>query len=171
MAQLLPQPGQVIRYAYLWWSEARVGREDGANDRPCGVIYGYVTLPGLDPDRNATQDRVDVGSDSVSSPLIRTTKQISPTVGGWLRRKPDHKDKYPVLYFGIIGEGRMAEKVTQFLRTETKPREENVRSWEYVKLQSADVERILSIVDRPNLSGREQRCLLQSNQMLLLRLC
>jgi FAD binding domain/Berberine and berberine like len=47
------------------------------------------------------------------------------------------KDKYAVLYFGIIGEGRMAEKVTQFLRTETKPREENVRSWEYVKLQSA----------------------------------
>jgi hypothetical protein len=38
MAQLLPQPGQVIRYAYLWWSEARVGREDGAKDRPCGVI-------------------------------------------------------------------------------------------------------------------------------------
>jgi hypothetical protein len=47
------------------------------------------------------------------------------------------KDKYAVLYFGIIGEGRMAEKVTQFLRNETKPREENVRSWEYVKLQSA----------------------------------
>jgi hypothetical protein len=47
------------------------------------------------------------------------------------------RDKYAVLYFGIIGEGRMAEKVTQFLRTETKPREENVRIWEYVKLQSA----------------------------------
>jgi hypothetical protein len=29
MALPLPQPGQVIRYAYLWWSEARVGREDG----------------------------------------------------------------------------------------------------------------------------------------------
>jgi hypothetical protein len=91
MAQLLPQPGQVIRYAYLRSSEARVGREEGAKDRPCGIIYGYITLPGLDPDRNATQDRVDVGSDPVFSPLIRTTKQISPTVGSWLRRKPDHE--------------------------------------------------------------------------------
>jgi hypothetical protein len=25
-----PLPGQVIRYAYLWWNEARVGRDDGA---------------------------------------------------------------------------------------------------------------------------------------------
>jgi hypothetical protein len=24
-----PKPGQVIRYAYLWWNEARAGREDG----------------------------------------------------------------------------------------------------------------------------------------------
>ena len=47
------------------------------------------------------------------------------------------KDKYAVLYFGIIGEGRMAEKVTQFLRNETKLREEKVRSWEYVEPQSA----------------------------------
>ena len=38
MAQILPQPGQVIRYAYLWWSEARVGREDGAGFAP-GATY------------------------------------------------------------------------------------------------------------------------------------
>src|ERR1700736_6028196 len=46
MAPLLPQPGQVIRYAYLWWSEARVGREDGAKDRPCGVILTRITNAG-----------------------------------------------------------------------------------------------------------------------------
>ncbi len=46
MAQLLPQPGQVIRYAYLWWSEARVGREDGAKDRPCDVILTRTTNAG-----------------------------------------------------------------------------------------------------------------------------
>ena len=46
MVQLLPQPGQVIRYAYLWWSEARVGREDGAKDRPCGVILTRITNAG-----------------------------------------------------------------------------------------------------------------------------
>src|ERR1700722_14003298 len=47
------------------------------------------------------------------------------------------KDKYPVLYFCLVGEKRSAEKTIQFLRTETRPRKENVRGWEYVKLQSA----------------------------------
>jgi hypothetical protein len=46
MAQLLPQLGQVIRYAYLWWSESRVGREDGAKDRPCGVILTRTSKAG-----------------------------------------------------------------------------------------------------------------------------
>jgi hypothetical protein len=46
MAQPLPQPGQVIRYAYLWWSEARVGREPGAKDRPCCVILTRITNAG-----------------------------------------------------------------------------------------------------------------------------
>ena len=41
-----PQPGQVIRYAYLWWNEARTGREDGVKDRPCGVVLTRVTEPG-----------------------------------------------------------------------------------------------------------------------------
>lgn len=46
MAQILPQPGQVIRYAYLWWGEARDGREDGTKDRPCGVILTRTTKAG-----------------------------------------------------------------------------------------------------------------------------
>lgn len=46
MALPTPQPGQVIRYAYLWWNEARVGREEGAKDRPCGVILTQVDLEG-----------------------------------------------------------------------------------------------------------------------------
>ena len=46
MAPLLPQPGQVIRYAYLWWSESRIGREDGSKDRPCGVILTRITKAG-----------------------------------------------------------------------------------------------------------------------------
>jgi hypothetical protein len=40
------QPGQVIRYAYLWWNEARIGREDGAKDRPCGIVLTRVTKAG-----------------------------------------------------------------------------------------------------------------------------
>jgi len=33
-----PQPGLVIRYAYLWDREAREGREEGSKDRPCAIV-------------------------------------------------------------------------------------------------------------------------------------
>ena len=33
-----PQPGQVLRYAYLWADEQEAGREEGEEDRPCIVI-------------------------------------------------------------------------------------------------------------------------------------
>jgi hypothetical protein len=34
----VPQPGLVVRYSYLWESEAREGREEGVKDRPCAII-------------------------------------------------------------------------------------------------------------------------------------
>ena len=46
MAHPPPQPGQVIRYAYLWWNEARTGREEGAKDRPCGVVLTQIAESG-----------------------------------------------------------------------------------------------------------------------------
>jgi hypothetical protein len=46
MALPPPQPGQVIRYAYLWWNEARTGRQDGAKDRPCGIVLTRLTTTG-----------------------------------------------------------------------------------------------------------------------------
>jgi hypothetical protein len=46
MAHSPPLAGQVIRYAYLWWNEARVGREDAIKDRPCGVVLTRVDRPG-----------------------------------------------------------------------------------------------------------------------------
>lgn len=42
----LPQPGQVIRYAYLWWNEARTGREEGTKDRPCSIVLTRITAAG-----------------------------------------------------------------------------------------------------------------------------
>ncbi len=33
-----PLPAQVIRYAYLWHSEAQHGSEEGRKDRPCAII-------------------------------------------------------------------------------------------------------------------------------------
>lgn len=35
---VVPVPGLVIRYSYLWASEHRQGREDGSKDRPCVVV-------------------------------------------------------------------------------------------------------------------------------------
>ncbi len=37
-----PQPGLVIRYAYLWEREAASGREEGAKDRPCAVVVTFM---------------------------------------------------------------------------------------------------------------------------------
>lgn len=39
MAELRPGIGLVIRHAYLWWSEARNGREEGSKDRPCVIVH------------------------------------------------------------------------------------------------------------------------------------
>lgn len=33
-----PEPGLVIRYAYLWHREFLEGREDGVKDRPCAIV-------------------------------------------------------------------------------------------------------------------------------------
>ena len=38
MAALIPLPGLVIRYAWLWRSEAARGQEEGVKDRPCAVV-------------------------------------------------------------------------------------------------------------------------------------
>lgn len=41
-----PQPGLLIRYAYLWEREARAGRSEGIKDRPCAVILMSTTETG-----------------------------------------------------------------------------------------------------------------------------
>jgi hypothetical protein len=40
-----PQPGMVIRYAYLWRNEAEQGRYHGAKDRPCVFILAVKKEP------------------------------------------------------------------------------------------------------------------------------
>lgn len=39
MAESKPEIGLVIRHPYLWWNEARVGREEGLKDRPCVIVH------------------------------------------------------------------------------------------------------------------------------------
>ena len=43
-----PEPGLVIRYAYLWRREQEAGREEGAKDRPCAIV---LALAGQEDDR------------------------------------------------------------------------------------------------------------------------
>lgn len=38
MALSVPEPGLVIRYAYLWRDEKIRGREEGEKDRPCMIV-------------------------------------------------------------------------------------------------------------------------------------
>ena len=38
MALPQPEPGLVIRYAYLWLDEFNEGREEGGKDRPCAIV-------------------------------------------------------------------------------------------------------------------------------------
>ncbi len=39
MLAFRPEIGLVIRHAYLWWNEARKGREGGTKDRPCVIVH------------------------------------------------------------------------------------------------------------------------------------
>ena len=39
----VPQPGDVLSYAYLWSHEADAGREDGRKDRPVAVVVAAQT--------------------------------------------------------------------------------------------------------------------------------
>ncbi len=44
----LPEPvqGLVIRYSYLWHSEAQRGQEEGRKDRPCAVVLSSKQVEG-----------------------------------------------------------------------------------------------------------------------------
>ena len=37
-----PEPGLVIRYAYLWHGEFQRGREEGSKDRPCAIVLAAM---------------------------------------------------------------------------------------------------------------------------------
>jgi hypothetical protein len=41
-----PQPGLVIRYAYLWRDEQRRGFEEGRKDRPCAIVLAVARAEG-----------------------------------------------------------------------------------------------------------------------------
>lgn len=44
-----PEPGLVIRYAYLWRREQEAGREEGTKDRPCAIVLALAGGDGGQP--------------------------------------------------------------------------------------------------------------------------
>lgn len=49
MAWPRPEPGLVIRYAYLWRREQVAGQEEGRKDRPCAIILAVAHGSATDP--------------------------------------------------------------------------------------------------------------------------
>lgn len=41
-----PRAGLVIRYSYLWQSEAAAGRDEGVKDRPCAIVLAVENMDG-----------------------------------------------------------------------------------------------------------------------------
>jgi FAD/FMN-containing dehydrogenase len=89
------------------------------------VFSGELTYP---------PDRLKSVLEYFADYAARAPRQLSLGLGV-MGDKP--RDKYPVLFFCFAGDARIAEETLQSLRTQTKPREDNVRGWEYVRLQSA----------------------------------
>jgi hypothetical protein len=68
-----PRPGLVIRYSYLWESEARSGREEGVKDRPCAIV--------LVTHNDRGEQRVQVLPVTHTAPTDRSTAlEIPPVV-------------------------------------------------------------------------------------------
>jgi mRNA-degrading endonuclease toxin of MazEF toxin-antitoxin module len=66
-----PEPGLVIGYAYLWYSEFQQGREEGLKDRPCAIVLttreaDEQTIVIVVPITHTPPDRVD---EAVEIPL------------------------------------------------------------------------------------------------------
>ncbi|MDF0490395.1 hypothetical protein PX554_19895 [Sphingomonas sp. H39-1-10] len=45
---MLPKPGEVINYSYLWEYEYRAGRDEGIKDRPVAVVIVTRSADGFD---------------------------------------------------------------------------------------------------------------------------
>lgn len=74
MSWPVPQPGLVVRYAYLWHREAVAGREEGVKDRPCAIV---VATPDEDGETRVTVVPVThspPGADTEAIELPQTVK-------------------------------------------------------------------------------------------------
>lgn len=101
-----PRAGLVIRYSYLWRSEAAAGREEGVKDRPCAVVLAvegdggdllvYVLPVTHSPPRDSDDavelppaTKIRLGLDSDRSWIVISEGNSFVWPGPDLRRVPD----------------------------------------------------------------------------------
>ena len=78
-----PQPGQVLRYAYLWADEQKAGREEGAEDRPCIVIVARE-IEGVKRVVVVPVTRTPQGHDSIELPPdVKAKLGLDPGERSW----------------------------------------------------------------------------------------
>ena len=79
MALPPPEPGTVIRYAYLWADEQEQGREEGSKDRPCIIAVAI---------RRVEDRTMAVVVPVTRSPQGRNAVEIPPEVKARLGLEP-----------------------------------------------------------------------------------
>jgi len=81
-----PEPGLVISYAYLWYSEFQQGREEGSKDRPCAIVLTAreaddQTIAIVVPITHATPEHSD---EAMEIPLATKRRLGLDTAGSWV---------------------------------------------------------------------------------------
>jgi hypothetical protein len=125
-----PNPGLVIRYAYLWREQSGSGKEEGAKDRPCVIVLAVedrdgerlVTVAPIthSPPRNldegleipmATKRRL--GLDDKPSWIVSTEVNRFTWPGPDLR--PVSRERPDVFTFGLLPRALMERLRAQIL--------------------------------------------------------
>lgn len=136
-----PEPGLVIRYAYLWLREHREGREEGRKDRPCSIVLAAPVLDGetkvlvvpvmhRPPENDAAALELPravkrhLGLDDPRSWVILSESNLFDWPGPDLRRVGD-RDNSSVAY-GFLPPKFFAELRRRFLALESAARSRRV---------------------------------------------
>ena len=137
-----PEPGLVIRYAYLWSNEAATGREEGSKDRPCAIILASADrdgqtkvvvvpvthTPPANPDMTLELPpaiKTSLGLDSERSWVVLSESNLFDWPGPDLRRV-GNGDSRSVAY-GFLPPRFFAELRRRFLLLETAARSRRVK--------------------------------------------
>lgn len=132
-----PEPGLVIRYAYLWLREFRAGREDGAKDRPCAIILttrteiGAIRVLVVPVTHSAPDSRTQalelptvvkrhLGLDSERSWVVLSESNLFDWPGPDLRRVGDRENGS--IAYGFLPPRFFAELRTRFIALEKAAR-------------------------------------------------